>query len=146
MLTIEKTSNPTYPRMRREMVQLRAENKRLREGLPMSRRYVKTIAIAQADAIELIDSRWNSEPTSKLYAFKTLGMSESRWYWSIALLRYAGIVSLGGQRGELRFLLTQHAEVVKALNRTSQNLSEDEAGYQKLRRLLPRSRRRTKRC
>lgn len=143
MLVAEKTVNTTEHRLRRELAQLRAENKFLRESKPMSQRYSRIVATAQADAIELIDSRWMSERTSKLFAFQTLGMSERRWYWAVALLRYAGVCALGGQRGELDFVDNLRADALTKLNNSATDLINEVGGYKQLRRLLPRSRRKS---
>jgi hypothetical protein len=144
MLTIERSEAAAPQSLQRELAQLRAENKYLREKLPMSNRYSKTLAIAQADAVELIDSRWYSERTSKLFAVSQLGMSENRWYWAVALLRFAGIVELGSGRSELQFVIVLHTDVITALNRACTTLNAAEDGYGQLRRRLPRSRRTAK--
>ena len=141
MYTVEKTETTNERRLRREIAQLRAENKFLRESKPMSQRYSKIVATAQADAIELIDSRWMSERTSKLYAFSELGMSERRWYWAVALLRYAGVVGVGGRRAELDFTVELRADALTALNNSATALIDEPGGYKRLKRLLPRSRR-----
>ena len=141
MLVAEKTSNTSENRLRRELAHLRAENKFLRESKPMSQRYSKIVATAQADAIELIDSRWMSERTSKFYAFHSLGMSERRWFWAVALLRYCGVVSMGGRRGELDFSVNLRADALGKLNNAATELINDPGGYKRLKRLLPNSRR-----
>ena len=141
MRTAERTSNTNEYRLRRELAQLRAENKFLRESKPMSQRYSKIVATAQADAIELIDSRWMSERTSKAYAFQSLGMSERRWFWAVALLRYSGVVALGGRRGELGFTVDLRSDALSKLNNASTDIINEPSGYKRLRRLLPHSRR-----
>lgn len=143
MRTVEKTANTNEYRLRRELVQLRAENRYLRERRPMSQRYSKIVATAQADAVELIDSRWSSERTSKLYAYHHLGMSERRWYWAVSLLRYAGVVSLASQRGELDFTVDLRADALARVNNAATELIGETGGYKRLRRLLPKSRRRS---
>lgn len=122
----------------RELASLRAENKRLRDQLTGNRRGSATVRRAVVDAHSILMNAFAGDGTGRI-AMGSDGMTKHRWAWAVALLRYAGVVSMrtGNWRRGLAFAVNDLTQAVGLLESAAQELSEP-GGYTRLKNLLKR--------
>lgn len=120
----------------RELVSLRAENKRLREQLVATRRGSVTVRRAIVDAHSILMNAFAGDATGRM-AMAGDGMTKRRWAWAVALLRYAGIVSIrtANWRRGLTFRAQGLSDAVVLLESAARELSGP-GGYEKLRAVV----------
>lgn len=147
MMTIENAAGPSAAHSNgktsaqidaifRELANLRAENRRMRDRLSARERGSQIVRRALVDAHTLIMAAFSGDSTGRK-AMEADGMTKRRWAWAVAFLRYAGIVSFRNKtwRSGLDFVVLDLEEAIRLLERAAIELDRPD-GYRRLRQLL----------
>lgn len=130
MTITTKTANSNQ--LLRQLADARAEARALRGKLSRQNRYSKIVRRAIIDGHELMINAFSDEPTSRR-AMLDAGMTERRWQWAVAFLKYAGLVATKSKkwREGLPWIVEDLDKAVALINRAAEELMRAD-GYKRL--------------
>lgn len=128
---------PEIATLLRQAAQLRSENKALRDRLPSSADRSARVRMALQDAHSILLEAFTSGRSGRDHMRQVAGMSQRRWEWGVAALRYCGLVAQGSDNWQagLTWLITEQGRAVELWEKACAELAVP-AGYKRLRKLL----------
>lgn len=127
-------------RERSRRMQAEAELGILRSRLAGKERSSRIVKMAQRDASELLLRKTTGYAISR-DAMHAEGMSERRWTWAIAMLKYANIIMQKSKHFGFKWFTHETTDLFEMLAEACERLNNADKPLEKLRSCLPNARR-----